>query len=560
MNDVHRAVTNHVAAQRARLACRPPGAAGGRRAARAPSPAAPSAREGRSPRWPLPAGLLALGSMLACAAAGAPADETRPEAGAAARALSTPASGCFAPEAYGAVPDDGLDDRPAAQLAIDAAAAAGGGRVCFGAGRFTLTRAPAGSYNRFAALSTHSPHIEIQGAGPGTVLEVVGDQAKADLWVIALDPGARDITIRDLTIDTSATSNTSEQFHAIEIGSGLGTGPVEDVRIDHVGFRHPEPADGSRKGDCLRLVGATPASAVRRVTVIGGTFTSCARSGIAIQRNVFDLIVQGNQFTHASDQDIDSEPSGGPGDLNGSIAIVGNVFRDDPAVAQGDWSVTVGGIGGPMARVVVANNVFEGRGLASYRASDVTVTGNAFDATMESGYGVIEVGNVADRVSVAGNAVRRRGAAGPLLRAVHHSGAFATNLAVTGNVFVNDTPGGGIVMESVQDVSVSDNDFRWNVAAPAAPGIYLRSTIRPADGVMIAGNRLAGDLLAAVFFGATQPFQQVSLVGNMHRGAGLALRCDTSPGGGYAQPIVYAANNWAGGKQCAAAALVSERQ
>lgn len=545
MNGMHRPVTNYVAARRARLAHASPGA---------------GARSKGSTPWPLPAGLLALGTMLACAAAGAgaPVDETSPDTGATAQALGTAAPGCFNPESFGAVPNDGLDDRPAAQQAIDAAAAAGGGRVCFGPGRFTLTRAPIGSYNRFAALSTHSPHIELQGAGPGTVLEVVGDQAKADLWVISLDPGAHDISIRDLTIDTSATSNTSEQFHAIEVGSGIGTGPVEDVRIDHVRFVHPSPADGTRKGDCLRFVGNTPASAVRRVTVIGGTFTSCARSGIAIQRNAFDLVIQGNQFTHASDQDIDSEPSGGADDLNGSISIVGNVFRDDPSVAQGDWSVTIGGVGGPMARVVVANNIFEGRGIDFYRASDVTISGNTFDATMETGYGVIEVENVADRMSVTGNTVRRRGLAGPLMRVTHHSGAFASNLAVASNIFVNDTPGGGIVMESVQDVTVAGNDFRWNVAAPTAPGVYLRSTIRPADGVMISGNRFAGDLLSAVFFGATKPFQQVSIVGNMHRGAGLALRCDTSPGGGYAQPIVHASNNWSGGKQCGAT-LVPER-
>jgi hypothetical protein len=220
-------------------------------------------------------------------------------------------------------------------MAIDAAAAAGGGRVCFGAGRWTLTRAPVGSYNRFAALSTHGQHIEIQGAGPGTVLEVIGNQGLADLWVIAVDPGARDISIRDLTIDTSGTSNNSEQFHAIEIGSGIGTGLVEDVRIDHVTFNHPASPDGTRKGDCLRLVGNTPASAIRRVTVIGSTFTVCARSGIAIQRNTYDLVIEGNQFTQASDQDIDSEPTGGVNDLNGSISIIGNVFHDNPAIAQG---------------------------------------------------------------------------------------------------------------------------------------------------------------------------------------------------------------------------------
>ena len=80
------------------------------------------------------------------------------------------------------------------------------------------------------------------------------------------------------------------------------------MRIEHVRFEHPDATDGSRKGVCLHMVGSTPQSAVRRVTVIGVTFAHCARSDIAIQRNVFDLIIQENQFTRSSDQDIGSEP------------------------------------------------------------------------------------------------------------------------------------------------------------------------------------------------------------------------------------------------------------
>jgi len=226
------------------------------------------------------------------------------------RALSLTAPGppgCYDPADFGAVPDDGIDDSAPSQQALDAASVAGG-RVCFGHGRWRLSRARGDTYNRFAALSTHGAHVDIQGAGPETVLEVVGDQGGTTTWVISVDPGARDITIRDLTIDTSATTNTDEQFHAIEVGNGIGTGTVEDVRIEHVRFEHPDATDGSRKGDCLHMVGSTPQSAVRRVTVIGVTFAHCARSDIAIQRNVFDLIIQENQFTRSSDQDIGSEP------------------------------------------------------------------------------------------------------------------------------------------------------------------------------------------------------------------------------------------------------------
>lgn len=82
--------------------------------------------------------------------------------------------GCYDPADYGAIPNDDVSDRVPAQQALDAASAAGG-RVCFGAGVWTLTRAPVGSYNRFAALSTHGQHVEISGEGPSTVLSIEGD-------------------------------------------------------------------------------------------------------------------------------------------------------------------------------------------------------------------------------------------------------------------------------------------------------------------------------------------------------------------------------------------------
>lgn len=468
-----------------------------------------------------------------------------------AASLAAPGTrGCYDPADFGAVPDDGFDDRLPAQQALDAASA-GGGRVCFGAGRWRLSRAPAGSYNRFAALATHGAHVEIQGAGPGTVLEVVGDQGGGTTFVIAVDPGARDITIRDLAIDTSATFNTGEQFHAIEIGSGVGTGTVEDVRIEHVRFEHPDATDGSRKGDCLRLVGATPASLVRRVTVNGGTFTHCARSGIAIQRNVFDLIIQGNQFTQASDQDIDSEPSGGATDLNGSVSIIGNVFHDDIAIAQGDFAVTIGGIGGPMARVVISGNIFEGRGINFYRASDVTVSGNTFVATMESGYGVINSGNVAERFAITGNTIRRLGFSGSAIRMLHQSGKSPGRIIIADNVITQETAGSGIQIESGAHVTISDNDLFWTVPAPNAAGIQFRPVLRSGDGLLISDNRISAQgLRAAVYLGASpETFRAVSVIGNLARGAAASLRCDNPAL--FEQPIVHASNNWETTPACA---------
>ncbi|WP_410672471.1 hypothetical protein [Amycolatopsis sp. cmx-4-68] len=148
------------------------------------------------------------------------------------------AGGCFDPAAFGAVPDDGADDRAPVQAAIDAASDAGGGTVCLGSGRWRVSRAPAGSYDRFAALSTHGAHVTITGTGPGSVLELVGDQQAAAVAVLSLDPGASDITVQRLRIDTSAATGTDEQTHAIAIGSGVCTTangtcsmPVTDVTV-----------------------------------------------------------------------------------------------------------------------------------------------------------------------------------------------------------------------------------------------------------------------------------------------------------------------------------------
>ena len=170
------------------------------------------------------------------------------------------------------------------------------------------------------------------------------------------------------------------------------------------------------------------------------------------------------------------------------------------------------------------------------------LTGNTFDAKMESGEGVIDVGNAAERLVVGQNIVRRRGAAGPLVRIVHHSGRTATHLTINANQLWNDTAGSGIHMESVQDVSVTSNELQWQVPATSSVGISLQSIIHQADGVLIQGNRINGFLSAAVLLAARehQPFRSVSVVGNMARGPALGLRCAQSVAGLFHKPIVHA--------------------
>jgi hypothetical protein len=65
--------------------------------------------------------------------------------------------------------------------------------------------------------------VEISGEGPSTVLRIGGDQGGSDTYVVALDPGASYIRLRDFVVDTSGMTNTDEQTHAIAIGTAVCT-------------------------------------------------------------------------------------------------------------------------------------------------------------------------------------------------------------------------------------------------------------------------------------------------------------------------------------------------
>lgn len=465
------------------------------------------------------------------------------------------AGGCFDPVAFGAVPDDGVDDRVPVQAAIDAASAAGGGTVCLGSGRWRVSRAPVGSYDRFAALSTHGAHVTVSGTGPGTVLELVGDQQAGAVAVLSLDPGASDIAVQRLTIDTSAATNTDEQTHAIAIGSGVCTTangtcsmPVTDVTVRDVVFAHP-PTPGARKGDCIRVLGGTPATAVKRVTISGGSFVSCARSGIGVQRNVFSLAVLGNHFgEQIGDTPFDGEATGG--DWDDGLRLEGNSFAD--STVNFSASLT------SYRHATITGNTFGGKGLSLYRTENVVVADNTFDVTAVSGAGVVDSQNVATGDKIAGNIIRRHGVSGPGIRITPHSGGIPAQVTVTGNTIALDGNADGIYGDSVHEIGVRDNDITFTEAAPDGSGIALQGISGPIEDAMITGNTVTG---ASPYFAAVrldsrpEPFHGVTVALNSSRGAARSLQCTQRAPGGFPPSIVSTGNRWNVAPTCPVAPL-----
>jgi hypothetical protein len=243
---------------------------------------------------------------------------------------------CTRAEDFGAVPNDGIDDRDVLQAAIDAAQA---GPHCLqlGAGTFHVTRRQTPGTNSIASLRiTGTLALRGQGEGvttvamlgPGTCSGCSGFPNPTD-WHLLAVTGGTGVSVSGLTLDGSARTNTNEQTHLLQLN-----GPTQDVLVEHVTFRLPVigPSSG---GDCIRLLG-TSTLWVRNTIIRNVTGVDCDRSFVGVQRGVDGLVVESSESMKVGDQAIDFEPSGGP------------AFECQPIVRNG--VITIGGqfIGPPV--------------------------------------------------------------------------------------------------------------------------------------------------------------------------------------------------------------------
>ena len=461
--------------------------------------------------------------------------------------------GCFDPADYGAIPNDGQDDRVPVQRAIDEASV-NGGEVCIGPGTWDLTRSPAGTYDRFAALSWHAPHVNLRGAGVyATTLRVAGNQGLSTTFVLALDPGASGSWIGDFTIDTAGMTSTDEQTHAIAIGTGTCTTangtcslPVADTTVQRVRFNHPLRT-GERKGDCVHLLGNLDTTPTINTKLLDLDFRSCARSGVGVQRGVQGLIVSRSYFDGDTTGGtmFDGEATGGGSDRD--LVVSDNIFaRTLPA---GDlYALTLTS----QAHYTISHNVFLGRGLFLYRTTDGVIDGNVVDNTDAlNGTGVIEFGNQSERITISNNTVRRRGQPGSIIKLQPHSGGLPSGVAITGNTLQNDTDGSSIFLHSPIDVSVTGNQITGNGGA-SSMAIYVAAISRQVENLSISSNTIRGMTFCSVRLGGSATFGfTATVVGlNTSRASGAGLRCDnptSTPPGSIARGL----NNWSTPEMCA---------
>lgn len=460
------------------------------------------------------------------------------------------APGCTEADSIGAHPNDGLDDRPAIQSWLDAQPA-GCLALCFGPGKYEISKTGGTTHRRIVGLSLERPCLTLSGAGQATVLMGIGDGGgeSADFSVISIkganhastEPGVvtRGVELRDMRVSADDTFNTGEQTHVIEVGGRLGNGVgVEQVLLHNLWLDLPPKArtptaDNPRttelRGDCVRLIGSA-IGPTRRVHIESSVFTDCDRSSVGIQREVYDTLVRGNLFLEVGDTHIDEEPTG-TGPIERTV-IDGNLFRSERE--EGHYSITVTGNDqdAASADVMLLGNVIEGRGIMLDHVRRAIVSSNTIHGVLPASYGsggLIEGIKALDQVLITGNVLRRASGspAGPLIRATYHATVLPGPMRIAGNMLEQGTVHNAIDLNSIQGASVEGNDIVYQGDASAFAAVMLRGDAAPVDRVLVSDNRVSGRVGYLLRIQPSgKPVGYVGGHGNAGFGATAGLRCE----------------------------------
>jgi len=285
------------------------------------------------------------------------------------RASQRSTAECTSARSFGAIPDDGEDDRVALQAALDACA---GAVVDLEPGVYRVVT-PARPAGRPLAMLSLPDGTSLEGrSAASTTIEFSGDNGKLDWRGFQLASGT---ALRRLKLVSSfVAGSTVEQTHVARVD-----GPARGVHLQDVECTHPQ--NGSKSGDCFQVVGYPPDQLVWDVEVDHVDVKNAGRSGVAIHSGLRGTLrpdghwtsrIHDNHFRDVSDQPVDGEGSGG---IDG-LEIDHNVF-DYPANIEGSASIQIQS----SSRVFIHDNVMNGRGVDLYGCGGCVLEHNRIDQT-----------------------------------------------------------------------------------------------------------------------------------------------------------------------------------
>lgn len=410
------------------------------------------------------------------------------------------ANTCYDPEVFGAIPNDGLDDAPAFQHAVDLAMQHGYD-VCVGPGDFNIFprnwNIPLGVPARlYAVFVTGSSRVvTIRGAGKGATRLLMSGNGGNGTWHMIGSEATAGFVLEHMTLDGSArTGGYAEHQMLIQCGYGTKNCVIRDV----VAY-HPElgPAAG---GDCLSVVGGyTAAELVENVTVEDSEFPFCDRSAIAIQRSTRRVTVQRVQMK-AGDQALDMEATDAADEFRWSQDIS---IRD----------VIVHGNGGVSMSLGRAKRIrFESSSVLNGTVLFLTAHSSSFsDVNIEcpdTDISCIDVRRAVRGVELNNiRIVKPVGAVipGPLLTVTTDPEGSPEGVRIVGGEYVQTTQEKGIFVGSAK-VRIDDVEFRYEGPVPGnnnAVAIVVNTTTpsKPAE-ARIRDNTFNGTWTKGVLLGS----------------------------------------------------------
>ena len=376
---------------------------------------------------------------------------------------------------HGAVANDGLDDSPAVQAAVDACAAAGGGTVSVPVGVYTLARH--GGWAYFAVGLADG--VELRGdSRAGSILRLAPGSASS-VKLLQAD-GTTDAAVTNITLDGDKANQTvNEHRHGV-------------VVQDSARFRVEQVTAQNFTGDGVYLYNGVTDATVRDVRATGNT-----RNGLTIAPSIPGVQVRGvsvsnSQFVANAAQQFDSEP-GGEGriedvrisdclfDAEGiSTEYVLTISGTSTAFKGNGWHVVNSRINGPIVIVWF---------------DDVTLTGNTIQNPTTKA--AILVYRTASRVAITGNRIALTSTTVTSGRAVYVAATSSTSqpddIVISSNIisaaFATNM---GIDIGGAARATITGNTISGAGSVAWYPGIRVRGTVQSVKSVIVTGNNIRG--------------------------------------------------------------------
>lgn len=414
-------------------------------------------------------------------------------------AAAPAATACVQAEDFGAVPNDGQDDRDQLQAAINAAQA-GPGCLELGPGRFHATRRQTPGAASIPSLRI-TDTLVFRGAGQGvTVLAMLGPGTcsgcqgfpnPAD-WRLLDIAGATGVTVTGLTLDGAERTNTGEQTHLLQVN-----GPAEHTLIEHVTFNLPIIGPNAG-GDCVRLLG-TVTEWVRDTTIRDTLGVECDRSFVGIQRGVDGLVIERSESVRVDDQAIDFEPTGGSS-FN-CQPIVKNVLMRAltlrRATTQG-LTVAIHGDGCAVAKnVTLTDSVVEDGTVSILDAHDVTLSRlNLRNLSGHPAPTVLARKRIVN-LRILDSVIERRADAGQgqAIKVGAQSGAYPTDVLLSGVRVEQATPGALVLTEGLARLVVVGTQLVYTGPPVANHAVHVcGDATQPAESPVFVDTTVQGAL------------------------------------------------------------------